>query len=392
MRYPRVVAWLQTQTFLVTPEVAQVIADVMNYRSGRVHESVEAAELRLERTAELREQRIAARSSAGGGSVARSRRIAVLPVFGLLMHRPPLDISGPSGTNYLGLASRFDKARADERVRSIVFEHDSPGGTYGGLPELGEKIRNARGGRKRIVGVSNTLSASASFWLSSQGDELVGTPSSQTGSVGAYRIYENVEGKLAAEGIEPEIIASGRYKTEASGLGALDDDARAHIRAGVELAHRDFTSALAKGRRKPLAEVRGEKFGEGRVYGAAEAMERGMIDRVATLDEVLRELADGEPVLVSDGTEARMMDGSGEYSDAFLDPDVSQDGGSVSSPDASEPIEASLEPDVEPDDAAAAEGDDVDNGPELARAFELRIRALAHRSRRVGVDNPPRSA
>jgi len=66
----------------------------------------------------------------------------------------------------------------------------------------------------------------------------------------------------------------------------LTDEGREAIQARVDESYGRFTRAVARHRGVAVETVRAE-FGEGRMFGAREAVRRGMVDRVATLDAVL---------------------------------------------------------------------------------------------------------
>jgi ClpP class serine protease len=83
-------------------------------------------------------------------------------------------------------------------------------------------------------------------------------------------------------------------KNEAHPFGPLSEDAQGFLQQRANEAGADFIKAVASGRRVTQTKVR-EDFGQGRVYGAREAVARGMADRVATLDEVIAGLAQKMP-------------------------------------------------------------------------------------------------
>ena len=79
----------------------------------------------------------------------------------------------------------------------------------------------------------------------------------------------------------------GGHKTEGNDTAPLSDDGRAHMQEMVDDIYGMFVRDVARGRGVSEAVARSETFGQGRVYLAARAQERGMIDRVRTLPETL---------------------------------------------------------------------------------------------------------
>ena len=68
--------------------------------------------------------------------------VAVIPVWGALLHRDPWCSSYATGYDYI--ASRFAAAMADDDVKGIVFDVNSYGGHVSGNFELAEMIREGR--------------------------------------------------------------------------------------------------------------------------------------------------------------------------------------------------------------------------------------------------------
>lgn len=219
--------------------------------------------------------------------------IALLPVYGVLAQRMNMmmEISGGTSTQMLGAG--FRAALADPNVKAIVFDHNSPGGTVAGTEELAAEIYDSRG-VKPIISQVNSLSASGSYWLASAADEIVVTPGGEAGSVGVYRVHEDITKMLEQEGIKTTIIRAQQspHKIEDAGIEPLGADALAHQQARVDQAMDRFLRGLARNRSTTLTAVR-DRFGGGRVFGAEELVSRGMADRIDTLEATLERFGSG---------------------------------------------------------------------------------------------------
>jgi capsid assembly protease len=77
------------------------------------------------------------------------------------------------------IQAQIRTARADSALKAIMLRVNSPGGTVDAVPTFANEIYAARG-QKPIVAISDTLNASAALWISSQADQLLVEPSSQT--------------------------------------------------------------------------------------------------------------------------------------------------------------------------------------------------------------------
>jgi len=218
-------------------------------------------------------------ATAGAGSVA------VIPIYGIINQRYSGDFSGPSGTSIQNLTQQFRQAVNDPNVKAIVFDIDSPGGSVSGVDEFAVEVFQARG-KKKISAVSNTLCASAAYYIGSQASEFCVSPSSLTGSIGVYSAHEDDSVALENLGVKVSLISAGKYKVEGNNFEPLSDEARTAMQAMVDDYYGMFVSAVARGRGVKVSAVK-SGFGEGRVLTAKDAVASGMADKVATLDEVL---------------------------------------------------------------------------------------------------------
>lgn len=219
--------------------------------------------------------------------------VAILPVYGTISQRMNLMSEFSGGTSTQMLAAQFRAALAAPNVKAIVFDHNSPGGTVAGTGELAAEILDSRG-VKPIIAQVNSLSASGSYWLASMADEIVVTPGGEAGSVGVYRIHEDITKMLDNAGIQPSIIRSegSPYKVADSGLEPLSTDARDHIQQRVNQTYDRMVRSIADGRGTTLTAVR-DRFGQGRMFGAEELVDRGMADRIDTLEGTIERFGGG---------------------------------------------------------------------------------------------------
>lgn len=217
---------------------------------------------------------------AGGDS-----NIALINVHGPIVQRASNLGMCEAGTGAQEIGAALDAALADQSIGQILMSFDSPGGSVFGIQELGDKIRSARA-QKPIVGIADSMSASAAYWLLSQCGEAYVTPGGMVGSIGVYTAHENVSKALESEGIEITLISAGKYKVEGNPFQPLGDEARAETQAQIDTYYSMFTKAVAKGRGVPVDQVRGG-MGEGRMLLADAALQAGMVDGVRTFADVV---------------------------------------------------------------------------------------------------------
>lgn len=263
----------------LTPDYLALAASVLARWAINAPLSAEVRN-KIDHDIDARAQRADSRKSTGA--------IAVIPVYGVLTQRPPQDISGSGGTSSAMVAQVVKQAAADPDVAQILLEFDTPGGSVYGITEAGRAIYDARQ-QKPVIGIANSMSASAGLWLSAQCSEFYCTDGGEVGSIGVYTAHQYIGKALEKEGVEVNLISAGEFKTEGNPFEPLGDEARAAIQLRVDQYYSAFVNAVARGRGVSAATVT-SKFGQGRMLGAEDALAAGLIDGITTFDALLDQL------------------------------------------------------------------------------------------------------
>jgi HK97 family phage major capsid protein len=224
-------------------------------------------------------------------ALTRAGAVAVLPLHGVIAQRMDLMTAISGGTSTEAFARDFDAALRDSAIGSIVLDVDSPGGAVAGVPELAERIYNARG-VKPIIAVLNPLGASAAYYIASAADEVVITRMGFGGALGTIMVRADLSAADEEEGIRYHFITGGQFKAEGHPHFPCSEEELEAIQRNVDAAYQMFVSDVAKHRGITTEQVE-ERYGQGRVMLGQLAVDAGLADRVATLDEVVRELSAG---------------------------------------------------------------------------------------------------
>lgn len=285
-----VTAAVYGEPWAILPDKLAVLADVLSRRRAGL--SVTAGDLdKLKQEADERNKREfqgATIREVRGVAIRQVASVAVVPMFGTVTHRPNLFSRYSGGVSAEQFAAVNEELADDSTVTAIVWDVDSPGGSVAGVPEAADRLFALRG-KKKIVAVSNTLNASAAYWLSSAADEISVTPSSLTGSIGVYTVHEDRSGANERGGYRVTYIYAGKRKIDGNPDAPLTDEAAAAMQRVVDDYYGLFVRAVARQRKATESAVR-EGFGEGEVLTAGRAVEARLADRVETMPQVLARL------------------------------------------------------------------------------------------------------
>ena len=200
--------------------------------------------------------------------------LAVIPVWGALLHRDPWCDRWATGYDYI--ASRFAAALGDEDVKGIVLDINSYGGHVAGNFELAEMIYKARS-VKPSAAIVDARALSGGCSLMSACSKVYATPSAEVGSIGVVLTHMNYEKMMEDFGIEVTFIFAGQHKVDGNPYQKLPDDVKAALQASVLRSYDQFVSLVATYRGLEEEAVRNT---EASVYDAEEAKAIGLVDAV----------------------------------------------------------------------------------------------------------------
>lgn len=216
-----------------------------------------------------------------------ARYIAVLPLFGTLVQHSGIITDYSGGTSLTRWSQKFQALEADASIGWIVIETHSPGGSIYFCEETADLVYAARQrGQTQIIQVANSMAASAAVWIGSQANEVVVTKGGEYGSIGVISQYVDHSAWYEAQGIKNTFVRTPAAKARFTGVEPLSEEMLATMTERNEAAYKRFVAAVARGRGVSPAKVKSD-FGGGEMMAPAEAKSAGLIDRVATMQEVL---------------------------------------------------------------------------------------------------------
>jgi len=206
---------------------------------------------------------------------------AVVPVIGPIFPRATMLNSSAGGTGLDAIMRDFRVAQASSAVDRIVMLFDTPGGVVSGLGEAADAIRSSE---KPVIAFVTGYALSAGYWLATQASEIVVDRSGAVGSIGVVATSSQQEAP-GADGRREYQITSSNAPMKRPDLST--EEGRAALQADVDAMEAVFIADVARGRKVSAATVRAE-FGRGAMVTAGPAVERGMADRIGTLEGVLK--------------------------------------------------------------------------------------------------------
>jgi signal peptide peptidase SppA len=216
---------------------------------------------------------------------------ALVPLRGVLAPRMNLmaEISGGSSTELFVRDMRA--AMEDPGVRSIVILADTPGGAVTGTQRAAAAVMAARG-VKPVATYVEGLMASAGVWIGTAADlVMLDSGTAQAGSIGVVATHVDMSKQEEALGLKTTEIVAGRYKRAASQYGPLTETGRATMQEQVDYLYSLFVADVAAQRGTTEERVL-EDMADGRMFIGQQAVDAGLADGIATLEETISMLND----------------------------------------------------------------------------------------------------
>ena len=214
-------------------------------------------------------------------------RIAVIEAIGGI--RVGRAQPGPGGrqvgSDTLGAALRT--AAKDKDIAGIILRIDSPGGSAVASDSIRRDVLQVRAAGKPVVASMASVAASGGYYIAMPCNRIVAAPGTVTGSIGVLAGKFVVREALARIGVSVELVAGSPRAAMLSAQTPFDEDEWAVLDAWLDRIYEDFTAKAAADRSMPVEDLRA--VAKGRVWTGADALERGLVDRLGGFRDALAE-------------------------------------------------------------------------------------------------------
>lgn len=163
----------------------------------------------------------------------------------------------------------------DSAIENVLIAINSPGGTVNGVPETAARIAALSGKKKNTAAFIDGMGCSAAYWLACGCDQILGTGSAMSGSVGVYMALLDESRWLEDEGLKVELIKDGKLKAAGASFKPLTEDERGYFQGMVSKIGTMFRAAVTE--KRPKIE---RSTMEGQCFFGDDALKVGLVDGV----------------------------------------------------------------------------------------------------------------
>ncbi|OQA37308.1 MAG: putative signal peptide peptidase SppA [Parcubacteria group bacterium ADurb.Bin326] len=170
-----------------------------------------------------------------------------------------------------------DQANNDEKIKAIIVEIDS----YGGSPVGGEEMMKAfKHSKKPVVAFIRDVGTSAAYLAATGAQTIFASRFSDVGSIGITYSYLDYSEKNRKEGVKFIELNSGKFKDTGNPDKPLSQEELALYQRDIKIARDYFIQMVAENRKLGIAEV--SKLADGSTLMGDSALRAGLVDRIGS--------------------------------------------------------------------------------------------------------------
>ena len=199
--------------------------------------------------------------------------------------------SGEGDVNTIGEGSMrrsLQEARKNKDVKAIVLRIDSPGGSALTSDLIWREIELTKKVKPVVVSMGN-YAASGGYYIACNANTIFAEKNTITGSIGVFGILPNFTTLATKIGIHTEQVKTHENAANYSPFVPLDEKFKAVTLEEIEHIYSTFVTHVAQGRKMTFAQV--DSIAQGRVWSGAEALNKGLVDKIGGMDDAIREAA-----------------------------------------------------------------------------------------------------
>ena len=175
----------------------------------------------------------------------------------------------------------IDQIMYDNNNTGIMLYLDTPGGAVYESDELYLKLMEYKENTGRpIWSYMSHMAASGGYYAAMSSDKIFANRNTITGSIGVIMSGVDMTGLYEKLGIKYYSATSGEYKDSTM----MTDDQLAILQTMVDETYEQFVDVVEIGRGMTEEEVK--SLADGRIYTANQALEKGLIDEIGSLEDM----------------------------------------------------------------------------------------------------------
>ncbi len=223
------------------------------------------------------------------GDIKGGKHTAMIEIRGVIADDQP--------ANARSIIKSLRNAFEDERTAGIILSINSPGGSPVQAGQINDEIGRLKALHPQIpvYAVIGDICASGGYYIAAAADTIYADKASMVGSIGVLMNGFGFVEAMKKVGVERRLLTAGDHKGFMDPFKPLSADDKRRVKAMLDQIHQQFIATVRKGRGERLVE--NDELFSGLIWTGEQALDLGLIDGLASLDGVAREIIHAERIV-----------------------------------------------------------------------------------------------
>lgn len=205
-----------------------------------------------------------------------------------------IEISGAIGAQVKGqqMARMIKGLEKDPRVKAVVVEIDSPGGSASASDVIFKQLQKLSKKKPTVAFIAGS-GLSGGYLIACGARHIISMPTALVGSIGVIFMRPVVEELMTKIGVRMDLTHEGRLKGMFQPWKEPTDEERSRVKALTDELYEWFVGSVAIARDLDAQKVR--EYATGEMFSGRTGVEIGLVDELGDFDHALktaRRLAD----------------------------------------------------------------------------------------------------
>ena len=182
---------------------------------------------------------------------------------------------------------------ANPETDEVLLRLESPGGLVHGYGLAASQLARLKQAGIKLTAAVDKVAASGGYMMACVADKIVAAPFAIIGSVGVVAQVPNIHRLLKKHDVDVDVMTAGEFKRTVTIFGENTEKGKQKFQQELEETHDLFKQFVAQNR--PHLDV--EKIATGEHWFGQPALALGLIDEIATSDDVILQAIKEKSVL-----------------------------------------------------------------------------------------------
>lgn len=172
----------------------------------------------------------------------------------------------------------------DQTRDEVILRLESPGGVVHGYGLAASQVLRLKQVVQSLTICVDKVAASGGYMMACLGSRIVAAPFAIVGSIGVLAGVPNLHRLLKKHEVDYLEMTAGKYKRTLTPFGEVTDEKKEKFQEQIEDIHTLFKEHVK--RERPALDL--DAVGTGEYWHAARGVQLGLVDELATSDEVIQ--------------------------------------------------------------------------------------------------------